>query len=185
MEAGVDSLGAVELRNQLQRAVGEGVVLSSTLMFDHPSARQVALHLHGNRPIAAGSGRGRDAELVSGTSQVEIAGINVALPRSVSSPDVLRNMSHCGHDLLCVIPSLRWDVDEAANDLHGSPPQVASRVRHGGFLHNGELFICGRDKDLIIIRGGNHYPQDIEQVVESDDRVRPGCALQERSGAAA
>jgi acyl carrier protein len=45
-----------------------------------------------------------------------------------------------------------------------------------GFLHNGELFICGRDKDLIIIRGGNHYPQDIEQVVESDDRVRPGCS---------
>ena len=49
MEAGVDSLGAVELRNQLQRAVGEGVALSSTLMFDHPTARQVALHLHGNR----------------------------------------------------------------------------------------------------------------------------------------
>jgi hypothetical protein len=38
MEAGVDSLGAVELRNQLQRAVGESVVLSSTLMFDFPTA---------------------------------------------------------------------------------------------------------------------------------------------------
>ena len=38
MEAGVDSLGAVELRNQLQRAVGDGVALSSTLMFDHPTA---------------------------------------------------------------------------------------------------------------------------------------------------
>ena len=47
MEAGVDSLGAVELRNQLQRAVGDGVSLSSTLMFDHPTARQVAMHLRG------------------------------------------------------------------------------------------------------------------------------------------
>ena len=28
-----------------------------------------------------------------------------------------------------------------------------------GFLHGGELFICGRVKDLIIIRGRNHYPQ--------------------------
>ncbi|GET41100.1 amino acid adenylation [Microseira wollei NIES-4236] len=35
-----------------------------------------------------------------------------------------------------------------------------------GFLHEGELFITGRLKDLIIIRGRNHYPQDIEQTAE-------------------
>ncbi|MEH1934496.1 MAG: condensation domain-containing protein [Nostoc sp.] len=35
-----------------------------------------------------------------------------------------------------------------------------------GFLHNGELFITGRAKDLIIIRGRNLYPQDIELTVE-------------------
>ncbi|MBW4430191.1 MAG: hypothetical protein KME28_00055 [Pelatocladus maniniholoensis HA4357-MV3] len=29
-----------------------------------------------------------------------------------------------------------------------------------GFLYEGELFITGRLKDLIIIRGRNHYPQD-------------------------
>ncbi|HVR98103.1 MAG TPA: fatty acyl-AMP ligase, partial [Thermoanaerobaculia bacterium] len=31
-----------------------------------------------------------------------------------------------------------------------------------GFLEDGELFIAGRLKDLIILRGRNHYPQDIE-----------------------
>ena len=41
MEAGVDSLGAVELRNQLQSAVGESIRLPSTLIFDHPKARQL------------------------------------------------------------------------------------------------------------------------------------------------
>ncbi|HLF24977.1 MAG TPA: amino acid adenylation domain-containing protein [Anaerolineae bacterium] len=35
-----------------------------------------------------------------------------------------------------------------------------------GFLDDGELFVTGRLKDLIIIRGRNHYPQDIELTVE-------------------
>jgi acyl-CoA synthetase (AMP-forming)/AMP-acid ligase II len=35
-----------------------------------------------------------------------------------------------------------------------------------GFLRDNELFITGRLKDLIIIRGSNHYPQDIEMTVE-------------------
>ncbi|HEY9878955.1 MAG TPA: AMP-binding protein [Leptolyngbyaceae cyanobacterium] len=35
-----------------------------------------------------------------------------------------------------------------------------------GFLHNGDLYVTGRLKDLIIIRGRNHYPQDIEATVE-------------------
>jgi acyl-CoA synthetase (AMP-forming)/AMP-acid ligase II len=45
-----------------------------------------------------------------------------------------------------------------------------------GFLHNGELFITGRLKDMIIIRGQNHYPHDIERTVEtSHDALRAGC----------
>lgn len=35
-----------------------------------------------------------------------------------------------------------------------------------GFMREGELFITGRSKDLIIIDGRNHYPQDIELTVE-------------------
>ena len=34
-----------------------------------------------------------------------------------------------------------------------------------GFMHNGQLYVTGRLKDLIIIRGRNHYPQDIEATV--------------------
>lgn len=45
-----------------------------------------------------------------------------------------------------------------------------------GFLHEGELFVTGRLKDLIIIRGRNHYPQDIERTVEqSHPGMRLGC----------
>ncbi|QOZ71380.1 fatty acyl-AMP ligase [Bradyrhizobium arachidis] len=46
-----------------------------------------------------------------------------------------------------------------------------------GFLDaNGELFVTGRIKDLIIIRGINHYPQDIERTVQSlDGALRENC----------
>src|SRR5262245_387406 len=43
-----------------------------------------------------------------------------------------------------------------------------------GFLQDGELFVTGRIKDLIIIRGVNRYPQDIEMTVErASERIQP------------
>lgn len=45
-----------------------------------------------------------------------------------------------------------------------------------GFMQKGQLFVTGRLKDLIIIRGRNHYPQDIELTVDkSHTALRPGC----------
>lgn len=45
-----------------------------------------------------------------------------------------------------------------------------------GFFCDDELYIAGRIKDLIIIDGKNHYPQDIELTVEGcHPAVRPGC----------
>ena len=46
-----------------------------------------------------------------------------------------------------------------------------------GFLHGGQLFIAGRIKDLIIIRGVNYYPQDLELTSErSHPALRVGSA---------
>src|SRR6202034_2154238 len=45
-----------------------------------------------------------------------------------------------------------------------------------GFFHDGELFVCGRIKDMIILRGQNYYPQDIEEVVEkASGLIRNNC----------
>jgi amino acid adenylation domain-containing protein len=50
------------------------------------------------------------------------------------------------------------------------------RTEDLGFIADGQLFVTGRLKDLIIIRGRNHYPQDIELAVEeSHPALRPGC----------
>lgn len=50
-----------------------------------------------------------------------------------------------------------------------------------GFLRRNELYITGRVKDLIIVRGRNHYPEDIEYTVEAVDpafRRGSGAAFQ-------
>jgi NAD(P)-dependent dehydrogenase (short-subunit alcohol dehydrogenase family) len=141
MEAGVDSLGAVELRNQLQRAVGEGMTLSSTLMFDHPTARQVALHLGGGMGATARAGQGVATHVASSSSaDVAVNGLSVALPAGVASSELLRAMICCGRDLLSEIPTSRWDVHQAALALGDASVEVASRVRHGAFMQNTELF---------------------------------------------
>jgi myxalamid-type polyketide synthase MxaB len=59
--------------------------------------------------------------------------------------------------------------------------QVGPFLRTGdlGFLLAGELFITGRLKDLIIVQGRNHYPQDIESTVQQSN-----SALRKDYGAA-
>ena len=75
----------------------------------------------------------------------------------------------------------RPDETEQTFRAHLSDTGEGPYLRTGdlGFLDEGELFVTGRLKDLIIIRGRNHYPQDIEATVQSCH-----AALQPGGGAA-
>jgi amino acid adenylation domain-containing protein len=73
-----------------------------------------------------------------------------------------------------------WDLPEETEQVFcarladGSGPYL--RTGDLGFLHADELFVTGRIKDVLIIEGRNHYPQDIEASVEKAHRaVRAGC----------
>jgi acyl-CoA synthetase (AMP-forming)/AMP-acid ligase II len=46
-----------------------------------------------------------------------------------------------------------------------------------GFELEGELFLTGREKDLVIIRGANHTPQEFEECLEGVEGLRTGCAV--------
>jgi acyl-CoA synthetase (AMP-forming)/AMP-acid ligase II len=46
-----------------------------------------------------------------------------------------------------------------------------------GFLHDGELFLTGRAKDVVILRGRNYSPAEIEHAVEDVAGFRRGCAV--------
>ncbi|MCX2733327.1 fatty acyl-AMP ligase [Saccharopolyspora sp. NFXS83] len=64
----------------------------------------------------------------------------------------------------------RDDQETFHAELVGAPAELpaADWLRTGdlGAIHDGELFITGRMKDVIIIDGRNHYPQDVELTVE-------------------
>ena len=46
-----------------------------------------------------------------------------------------------------------------------------------GFVHEGELFVCGRKKEMLIVHGRNYYAHDIEAVVSGIAHVKPGRAV--------
>lgn len=57
------------------------------------------------------------------------------------------------------------------------PGSAARWLRTGdlGFQHDGQLYIAGRRKDVIVVDGRNHYPADIEATVQACAReIRPG-----------
>ncbi len=67
---------------------------------------------------------------------------------------------------------------------YNDPEATAQVVREGwlwtgdlGYFCDGQLYVTGRAKDLIILRGRNHYAEDLERVAERVDGVRAGGAV--------
>lgn len=55
-----------------------------------------------------------------------------------------------------------------AAEIAGEPRRTWLRTGDLGFLDaEGELFVTGRHKDIIVVRGTNHYPQDIEHTAQA------------------
>lgn len=80
------------------------------------------------------------------------------------------------------VPREYWglkDISEETFEGRTSDTNDGPYLRTGdlGFITDGEVFITGRLKDLIIIAGRNHYPSDIELTVQTSGApVRPGAS---------
>lgn len=57
-----------------------------------------------------------------------------------------------------------------AQTTHGNGSSYL-RTSDLGFVRNGELYVTGRIKEMIIIRGKNYYPQDIELTAQINNAV--------------
>ncbi len=62
---------------------------------------------------------------------------------------------------------------------YGDDAMTADAIRDGwlytgdlGYLADGELFVCGRIKDTVIVNGRKHHPQDLEWAVDDLAGVR-------------
>ena len=69
-------------------------------------------------------------------------------------------------------------ISEATFNVYLKDTNEGPFLRTGdlGFIDCGELFFTGRLKDMIVIKGRNHYPQDIEKTVqETTSWIRPSC----------
>ncbi len=97
----------------------------------------------------------------------------------VSGPSVAQGYWNRGDASAATFGAMLTQSDQPSTEQAVTTwqPNQGPYLRTGdlGFFDNGELFVAGRLKDLIIIRGRNHYPQDIEHAVEeASTLVRAG-----------
>ncbi|MEY2882164.1 MAG: hypothetical protein RLZZ15_4544 [Verrucomicrobiota bacterium] len=138
----------------------------------------------------AALGRHR-VEPSTGPGAIRLAGSGVVLGGQrvlVVDPDTRRACAADGVGEIWVAgPSVArgyWANPEATKETFRArtkPDGAGPWLRTGdlGFLREGQLFITGRQKDLIIVGGNNHYPQDLEVTARA---AHP--ALAEAAGAA-
>ncbi len=124
--------------------------------------------LAAHRPAPAGEGARARVRLVScGTSVAgqELRIVDPVTLAPLAEPAVGEIWLRGAH-----IAPAYWGKPDVTQEImratlaDGTGPWL--RTGDLGFLREGELYVTGRIKDVIIIRGKNHYPQDIERTVE-------------------
>ncbi|MGP3970984.1 type I polyketide synthase [Streptomyces sp. 6N223] len=141
-EMGFDSLTAVELRNKLSSSAG--MPLPTTLIFDYPTADDLARYVLGEISgveVAATGTAGASAAPRAGEPDEPIAIVGMACryPGGVNSPEELWDLVAEGRDAISAFPADRgWRLDTLYDPDPDRPG--TSYVREGGFIHDAGEF---------------------------------------------
>jgi acyl-CoA synthetase (AMP-forming)/AMP-acid ligase II len=122
----------------------------------------------------------RDGRAIVAATGVEIASVGRAVPGfdlQVRDAD--------GRELAECYVGRIWIRGPSLMRGYLGQPEATERVVHAGwldtgdrgFLHGGELYLTGREKDVLIIRGRNHSPEEVEHAVADVVGLRRGCAI--------
>ena len=134
MDAGLDSLGAVELKNAIDTAVG--VELPGTLVFDYPSVSAMVDYIDGafyasaaeeavaiESAAVASTGAGASAD---GLCRMSVLGVASVLPGRFTSARFV--------DAISEVPHERWDVEAGPED------DLELKPRFGSYMRDADLF---------------------------------------------
>jgi acyl-CoA synthetase (AMP-forming)/AMP-acid ligase II len=120
----------------------------------------------------------KDHLAVSATEGVQLASVGKPLPGYG-----IRIVDANGHPLPHGSVGNVWIRGPSVMESYHEQTERTTAVLDGpwldtgdtGFIHEGELYLYGRRKDLIVIRGRNYAPDDIEQSLEGISGIRRGC----------
>lgn len=119
--------------------------------------------------------------LASGRAEVSEDGIElVSVGRPLRGFDVEIRGEDQAAEAECVVGDV-WVRGPSVMERYlddSPPPKDGDWLDTGdqGFISDAELFITGRRKDVIVVRGQNHSPQSLEVAVDDVDGVRTGCS---------
>lgn len=161
--------------------LAEGTLIVTSSQYNDPIVKTLNVSRSGLRAMRAEQGIDGDDALTLCSSGKVVAGTRLR----IVNPESLKPLSDgqigeiwiAGGGVAAGYRTLAGDVQD--NFHHRLPESSEAWLRTGdlGFLHNEELYVSGRVKDLIILRGANYAPQDIELSVEqSHPRFMPSAS---------
>ncbi|MFK4106053.1 aminotransferase class I/II-fold pyridoxal phosphate-dependent enzyme [Streptomyces sp. NPDC019531] len=156
MVTGVRADAAPAIGTFASQALGDGMVRSAAEKDDGPVTEVV-----GCGPAVDG---------------VDIAIVNPTTRRRITTRDRIGEIWIAGGN----VAHGYWRRPEVTREafrarIEGEDDTPRLRTGDLGFLRDGELYVVGRTKDVVIVQGRNHYPHDIELTVEqTDERLRAG-----------
>ncbi len=141
MEAGIDSLMAVELRRRLSELVGKA--LPATIAFDYPTVRALAgfllktLALSEATAVESRPSPSRASARTAMNEGIAIVGMSCRLPGGANDPKLYWRLLRDRRDGVSEVPRERWDVERYYDPDPDAPGKM--NTRWGGFLRDMDV----------------------------------------------